>query len=654
MASVNHARILGIILFLTSGLMPVRANAQSIEVKDISFLDESHGWVLASEPSPAILRTGDGGRTWTKTALPEDNQFWRIEFFDLHTGIAIYSSDSAYSLYRTADSGETWTKVSADMTGSGNDSLDLTLSYPNNATVSTKEAKEGYVAQLLEGGLTVRVYSDSPANAQSSSWGYFGDAAGQIWIAGTGFILHSVDLGKTWERQVIKDDPPIVRSLSGVALPGGQIWIDRGLEWDLERSIDNGKTWDSSLSMQDEGNLNFESLSFYNKRQGCAVADTQFIYCTGDSGLTWSRTVAFPGYKNGAPFRSKILLFGSSHGWATIGGGLFKTEDGGGSFTEVLTATNPAQSVVPGELGALENSINGPFSIAYGKDGFLYIVESEEGRLLRLDLKRKSIRVLIPSAIDRTSNDLSLARIAADSGPNIFIAPFVGRRLLKLDTTTGEVRTLDAYTQSLPEEIYPGAMTADNFGNLFIAAGTIWRWRIDAETLQAEKGLGTGFAADGITFDRGGNMFISNRGGCIIQRIDSRTKDTTTVAGTGECRSSGDGGPAIKATLNCPESIVTDGKGNLYFIDAHRVRRIDQFGIITDYAGSEEYKGYGGDGGPADKALLNNPSGLAVDPAGNLYIAEFVGNRIRRVDAVTHVITTVAGNGKPHRMENEM
>lgn len=654
MAFRNHARILAIILFLASGLIAVRTNAQSIEVKDISFLDETQGWILASEPVPAIFRTSDGGRTWTKTVLPEDIQFWRLEFFDLHMGIAIQSSDTGYSLYRTADSGETWTKVSADMTGNGNDSIDLTLSNSSHATVSAKEAKEGYVAQLLEGGLKVRIRGESPANAQSTSWGFFGDGAGQIWMVGTGFMLHSTDFGKSWERLVIKDDPPIVRGFNGVALPGGRVWIDFDTYHGLSPSEDSGKNSDLRLDPEDERIGRFESMSFYDRKHGCVTARTQFIYCTSDSGLTWSNTIAFPGYKNRAPFTSKILLFRSSHGWATINGGLFKTEDGGRSFAEVLTSTNPILSEVPGELDAMGNSINAPTSLAFGKDGYLYVVESNEERLLRLDLKHKSMKVVIPSTTDGVSSDLDLATIAADRGLNIFIADFDGHRLRKLDTSTGEVATLFPYTGSLPEYQTPRAMTADDFGNLLIATGTVWRWRIDAESLQMERGLGAGFVADGIAIDRGGNVFVSDREHCRIGRIDFRTKETTTIAGTGECKSSGDGGPAVKATLNYPESIVADKNGNLYFIDAHRVRRIDQFGIITDYAGSEEYRGYGGDGGPADKALLDNPSDLAVDPVGNLYIAEYVGNRIRRVDAVTHVITTVAGNGKPHRIEIEM
>jgi hypothetical protein len=80
------------------------------------------------------------------------------------------------------------------------------------------------------------------------------------------------------------------------------------------------------------------------------------------------------------------------------------------------------------------------------------------------------------------------------------------------------------------------------------------------------------------------------------------------------------------------------------------VRQIDARGAITTHAGTGQ-PGFGGDGGPADKAMLNNPSGVAVDPRGNPYISEYVNNRIRFVDATSHIISTVAGDGNPKRID---
>ncbi|MFM9957502.1 MAG: GC-type dockerin domain-anchored protein [Phycisphaerales bacterium] len=111
---------------------------------------------------------------------------------------------------------------------------------------------------------------------------------------------------------------------------------------------------------------------------------------------------------------------------------------------------------------------------------------------------------------------------------------------------------------------------------------------------------------------------------------------------------SGDGGPATQAQLAGPQGIVVDGAGNVYFSDADNyvVRRIDgATGIITRFAGTGTY-GDGGDGGPATSTPLSIPLGLALDAAGNLYIADSDNCRIRRINAVTGIITTVAGNGQ--------
>ncbi|MGH8974160.1 MAG: DUF7594 domain-containing protein, partial [Acidimicrobiia bacterium] len=119
----------------------------------------------------------------------------------------------------------------------------------------------------------------------------------------------------------------------------------------------------------------------------------------------------------------------------------------------------------------------------------------------------------------------------------------------------------------------------------------------------------------------------------------------TTIAGTGTSGFSGDGGPATAARLRAPRTTAADGAGNVYVIDTdnHRARRIDTSGRITTIAGTGT-AGFSGDGGPATSARLNTPHGIAVDAAGNVYIADPPNQRIRKVDT-TGRITTVAGNG---------
>jgi len=150
----------------------------------------------------------------------------------------------------------------------------------------------------------------------------------------------------------------------------------------------------------------------------------------------------------------------------------------------------------------------------------------------------------------------------------------------------------------------------------------------------------------GVALDANANMYIADYFGDRIRRVDAATQLITTIAGTGSASFSGDGGPAASATLNDPITVAVDHSGNLFVADwgNNRVRRVDALtGIITTVAGNGSST-YSGDNGPATSAGLPNPFGVVLDTSGNLYISDPL-NRVRRVDAVTGLISTVAGNG---------
>ena len=153
-------------------------------------------------------------------------------------------------------------------------------------------------------------------------------------------------------------------------------------------------------------------------------------------------------------------------------------------------------------------------------------------------------------------------------------------------------------------------------------------------------------APQGIATDSVGNVFIGDYGNARIRRV-SPDGTITTAAGSGEVGYSGDGGSALSARLNAVYSAAVDSAGNQYVADGNnrRVHKVSIDGTITTVAGSGD-GGFAGDGGPALTAALGSVTGVAVDATGNLYIAAPFYARVRKVSP-DGTITSVAGNGVP-------
>ena len=148
---------------------------------------------------------------------------------------------------------------------------------------------------------------------------------------------------------------------------------------------------------------------------------------------------------------------------------------------------------------------------------------------------------------------------------------------------------------------------------------------------------------EGVAVDASGNLYIADTGNNRIRKI-SPNGIITTVAGNGIAGFSGDNGPASQAQLNQPEGVAVDASGNLYIADTDndRIREVRTDGVIITIAGRDA--GFSGDGGPAYRAQLNHPEGVAVDASGNIYIADTGNNRIRKISP-NGTITTIVGNG---------
>jgi hypothetical protein len=147
-----------------------------------------------------------------------------------------------------------------------------------------------------------------------------------------------------------------------------------------------------------------------------------------------------------------------------------------------------------------------------------------------------------------------------------------------------------------------------------------------------------------LTFDAKGNLYIADYGNNLIRKVNT-AGIITTIAGNGMSGFSGDGGQATSASLNGPKGIALDGIGNIYISDAYnmRIRKVNTLGVITTIAGKGT-AGFSGDGGQATSAELNYPERVIVDAANNFYIADYYNNRVRKINTAG-IITTIAGNG---------
>ena len=204
----------------------------------------------------------------------------------------------------------------------------------------------------------------------------------------------------------------------------------------------------------------------------------------------------------------------------------------------------------------------------------------------------------------------------------------------------------------------PTRLAADAGGNVYFgslhsvfkvdAAGTLTRFAGNGRAGNSGDGgpaLGAQFSFPmGIAIDAAGNVFVADRDASVVRKI-AANGTITTVAGSGTAGYTGDGGAATGAQINGPFGIAVDSGGSLYIADTANnvVRKVSPDGRISTIAGTGT-PGYLGDGGAARSAWLNGPEGVAVDAAGNLYIADTFNGRVRRVGA-DGIITTAAGVG---------
>ncbi|MEO5643951.1 MAG: T9SS type A sorting domain-containing protein [Bacteroidia bacterium] len=210
----------------------------------------------------------------------------------------------------------------------------------------------------------------------------------------------------------------------------------------------------------------------------------------------------------------------------------------------------------------------------------------------------------------------------------------------------------------------PAGLGFNSLGDLFIADYQNHRIRkitMSTGIITTVAGNGTlGFSGDGasallaqissptgVCFDASDNMYIADQGNARVRRVDNITGFISTVAGNGNSGHSGDGGQGTAAAVGNVYDVKCDLSGNVIFSEVfnHYIRKLTvSTGIISSICGSGTATFFG-DGGPATAANISAPEGITIDGAGNIFIAELNNDRIRKIDAVTTIITTVAGNG---------
>jgi uncharacterized protein (TIGR03437 family) len=204
-------------------------------------------------------------------------------------------------------------------------------------------------------------------------------------------------------------------------------------------------------------------------------------------------------------------------------------------------------------------------------------------------------------------------------------------------------------------------LAADASGNIYMADQNNNRVRMVAANGVISTIAGTtigGFAGDGgpatqaqlnlptgVCVATSGDVYVNDQSNHRVRKIAAVTGIITTVAGNGSTVSSGDGGSALSAGMTIPIRCAVDQSGNLYIVDqgAFVIRKVSTNGTISTFAGNYT-QGYSGDGGPATQATMNNPTAVAFDASGNLYVTDQFNQRIRQIDT-SGKITTVAGTG---------
>ena len=512
-------------------------------------------------------------------------------------------------------------------------------------------------------------------------------------FAGTGAEGYEGDGGPAAEAQLAYPTGVAADTEGNIYVADARNARIRVVRRGLQVSIPLGQSGDTLALVVDTeagGTLTFEGTPVVPGRRVEAANGNTYALVAGESGVVvgeyvperqrlqvGSGAVTLTRLEDGTwQIGNKAVANGYRH---SVGGRDYVLEllDGRWVLPEyVMETVAGGNTIVQEGVAAHDASIERPWDVAADAAGNVYVAEVARPRVRKVD-GSGVITTFAGTGEWGSSGDggpATMAQLhwpralALDAAGNVYVAEELGHRIRRIDrrgviTTvagTGDFgysgdggEAVDARIQNTQ------GIAMDGSGNLYVANGWNRVRRVDASgIITTFAGTGErGFSGDGgpataahldrpigVATDKGGNVYVVDRGNHRIRKIDPNGT-IATFAGTGEPGFGGDGGPATGAKLNWPLAVATDGLGNLFVADDgnRRVRKIDSSGVITTFAGNGGCCS-GGDEGPATQATLE-PRGIAADAKGNIYVADG-WRRVRKVGS-SGVITTFAGNGEP-------
>jgi sugar lactone lactonase YvrE len=361
-----------------------------------------------------------------------------------------------------------------------------------------------------------------------------------------------------------------------------------------------------------------------------------------------------------------------------------------GSTGKISTVAGDGAQGYSGDGGAaISAELYSPHGVAVDTVGNIYIADYSNNRVRKVTVSTGIISTVAGNGTQGHSGDGGAATsaelytpysVAVDDVGDIYIADFGNERIREVAASTGDISTVagdgslgysgDGGAATSAELNQPTGVAVDGAGDVYVADYANDRVRAVGGNAYSLPGPGLintlagdgvgGYSGDGgradnaeiyqptgVAVDASGNVYIADQFNQRVRKVTASTGKISTVAGDGTGGYSGDGGIATSAEMQNPNGVAVDSAGNIYIADTYnnRIRKVTaSTGIMSTVAG-DGAKGYSGDGGAATQAELNYPFGVAVDAADNIYIADVYNSRIRKVTASTGTISTVAGDG---------